>query len=463
MDTSEALTTKQSQGPSWEDCGNLRLLRGSRGGRWVWMGVHPTTAIATTPRNDRHITTALVLTSEVLDINKALTSSKMEHTMKLVIIVPDGMCDWRYPELGNRSPAEYANTPGMDKIVQHGCIGLAQTMHAGLPLGSLVGLLGIYGYNPPAYFPLGRSIFEAATLGIEINPGDLVCRCNIVQVSADGKLADFTANQISDQEAIAYLQGLDLPPGVEIYHDLSYRNILVYRDWPLDETKLTLFEPHETVGESLETILPNYLGRPYSPFVEMMRRSERRSQRGNWMLWPWGHGRIRKFPPLPYRSFTVTALSFLYGMAVSLGGKAMIPPGATGYVGSNLDAKFKSIVQHLDDEVDVCLVHCNAPDEEAHLNHIEGKVRAIEDIDRQLVSPLLDMLDNRGEPYRVLLIPDHYTVCQTGRHLPDPIPYAVAGHGIERHHTLHRYSEVDILATQPTMIQSHHLVSTLLA
>jgi 2,3-bisphosphoglycerate-independent phosphoglycerate mutase len=148
-------------------------------------------------------------------------------------------------------------------------------------------------------------------------------------------------------------------------------------------------------------------------------------------------------------------------MAVSLGGKAIIPPETTGYLGSNLEAKFQAAVQHLD-EADVCLVHCNAPDEEAHLNHVEGKVKAIEEIDRQIVGPLLDALDNQSEPYRILLLPDHYTACQTGRHLPDPIPYAVAGNGIEHHHTLRGYSEVDILATQPTMIQSHHLISTLL-
>ncbi len=378
--------------------------------------------------------------------------------MKLIIVVPDGMCDVQYPELGNRTPAECAYTPGMDSIVARGQIGLAQTMHAGLPLGSLVGLLGIYGYHPPDYFPLGRSIFEAVTLGLSIHPRDLVCRCNIVQISEDDRLIDFTAQQISDQDAHAYLQDLELPPGVELHHDLSYRNVLVYRDWPLQETDLLLHEPHENVGETLETIFPCYQGQPYAPFVDMMRRSTRKRSHGTWMLWPWGHGRTRAFPPMPFRSFTVTALSFLYGMAVSLGGKAVIPPGTTGYLDSDLSAKLQAVLQQLD-EVDVCLIHCNAPDEEAHLHHLAGKVQALEAIDRQIVSPLLQTLDARGEPYRVLLIPDHYTVCQTGRHTSDPIPYAVAGHGIEPQHLLRAYSEPDILATRPEAIQSHHLIS----
>ena len=349
----------------------------------------------------------------------------------------------------------------MDKIVQRGCVGLAKTMHTGLPLGSLVGLLGIYGYYPPAYFPLGRSIFEARTLGIEVTPRDLVTRCNIVQVSERGKLVDFTANQIGDREALSYLEGLDLPPGVEIYHDLSYRNVLVCRDCPMDETQLILYEPHENVGEPLDAILPSYQNQPSQLFIDLMHHSRRRSPRGYWMLWPWGQGRIRQFPPMPFRSLTVTALSFLYGMAISLGGAAVIPPGTTGYLGSDLEAKFKAAVQHLED-VDVCLVHCNAPDEEAHLNHVEGKVRAIEEIDRRIVSPLLQTLDDRGEPYRMLLLPDHYTVCQTGRHLPNDVPYAVAGHGLECNHPLQGYSEANILAHQPPTIESHRLIPTLL-
>ncbi|HNB53826.1 MAG TPA: hypothetical protein PK530_17905, partial [Anaerolineales bacterium] len=285
--------------------------------------------------------------------------------------------------------------------------------------------------------------------------------CNIVEADATGTLIDFTAHQISNEEARAYLAGLELPPGVELHHDLSYRNVLVYRNWALNEMDLSLSEPHENVGEQVTTIFPSYQGRLYTPFVEMIQRSVQPTPRGVRMLWPWGHSRARKFPALPYRSFTVTALSFLYGMAVSLGGKAVMPPGTTGYLGSRLSAKLEAAIHSLD-EVDVCLIHCNAPDEEAHLHHVMGKVQALEDIDREVLCPLIDYLATRGEPYRILIIPDHYTVCQTGRHMPDPIPYAVFGHGLERNHTLTGYSETGILASQPGLVPSHHLIPRLL-
>ena len=88
--------------------------------------------------------------------------------MKLVIIIPDGLSDIRYAELGYLSPVEYAHTPALDALVRRGQVGLTQTMYPGLPLGSLVGILGLLGYNPVDYFPLGRALFEAHTLGLTL-------------------------------------------------------------------------------------------------------------------------------------------------------------------------------------------------------------------------------------------------------------------------------------------------------
>jgi 2,3-bisphosphoglycerate-independent phosphoglycerate mutase len=375
--------------------------------------------------------------------------------MKLIIVIPDGMCDIRYKELGNKSPAEYAHTPGMDKMIANGAVGLAKTMHDGLPLGSLVGIMGILGYYPPEYVPRGRSIFEAYTLGIQMNPDDLVTRCNIVRLNGNDILHDFTAGQISEEDAAAYLKSIEIPKSFALHHDLSYRNVLILRNSPLDDNQLQLFEPHENMGMSIHDILPRYKGEAYQPFIEMMLNSRRKDL----MLWPWGAGRIRSFPPMKYRSLTVTALSFLYGMSTMLGGKAVIPEGATGYRGSNLKGKLDTALAELED-LDVCLIHCNAPDEEAHVHNVRGKVESIEQIDAQIIVPLLVHLNSRSEPFRVVVLPDHYTVCETGKHLPNLVPYITYGSGIERNHNLTKYSEEDIVKLDPAVLESHKLIET---
>jgi len=175
------------------------------------------------------------------------------------------------------------------------------------------------------------------------------------------------------------------------------------------------------------------------------------------MLWPWGAGRIRSFPAIKYRALTVTALSFLYGMTTLLGGKAVIPAGATGYRGSNLKGKLDAALASLE-ELDVCLIHCNAPDEEAHVHNIHGKIEAVEQIDSQIIVPLLDYLRSYPEPYRVVVLPDHYTVCATGKHLPDFVPYFAYGSNIVPNHSLKTYSEEGIKILQPPLIESHNLL-----
>ena len=375
--------------------------------------------------------------------------------MKLIIIIPDGMCDLRYEALNNLSPAEYAYTPGMDRMVREGQIGLMKTMHAGLPLGSLVGIMGILGYYPPEYVPRGRSIFEAYTLGIPIQSTDLVSRCNIVQVTSDGILEDFTAGQISDANALEFLESIDLPPFIEIHHDNSYRNVLICRGCNMDDTQLYLAEPHEHMGFNIDEILPRFNDELYHPFANLMLSS----RKDGLMLWPWGAGRIHDFPPMPFKCLTVTALSFLYGMSTRLGGKAVIPEGTTGYRNSNLRNKLKAVIDGLND-VDVCLIHCNAPDEEAHVHNLQGKAAAISEIDSQIIVPLLEYLETYPEPFRVVLLADHYTVCQTGKHLPNDIPYAIYGTDLEPNHQLVRYSEVDIIATKPPTTISHELIKS---
>jgi 2,3-bisphosphoglycerate-independent phosphoglycerate mutase len=359
--------------------------------------------------------------------------------MKLVIVVADGMADWRYPALDNASPIEFADAPGIDEIVRRGEVGLAQTMYDGLPLGSLVGMLGILGYHPPDYFPVGRSIFEALVLGLKFDESDMIFRCNIVSVDRDGRLADFTANRIGDARASQYLSRLDMPPGVEVHHDLSYRNVMIIRSSDLDDRELMLAEPHENVGARIDDILPLYRGQAYKPLVDLIRES----RRDDLMLWLWGASRAKAFPPVSYRLVSVTALSFLSGMTTSLGGRGIMPTGATGYIGSDLKAKL-DVAMHEIPNADVCLIHCNASDEEGHARDVRGKVEAIEEIDREVVRPLLRYLDGLNEPWRLWFLPDHYTVCETGRHLPDDVPYALCGSGIAHDHTLTGFSETAI-------------------
>src|SRR5579863_7439555 len=124
--------------------------------------------------------------------------------MKYIIIHGDGMADWPCDELGGKTPLEAARKPNMDLIASRGTLGLVATIPPGMPSGSDVGTMTMLGYNPARYHT-GRAPIEAASMGLELGPSDVVFRMNLVALKADADGAqimdDFTAGHISSEES----------------------------------------------------------------------------------------------------------------------------------------------------------------------------------------------------------------------------------------------------------------------
>ena len=74
-------------------------------------------------------------------------------------------------------------------------------------------------------------------------------------------------------------------------------------------------------------------------------------------------------------------------------------------------------------------VHVEAPDEASHEGKAGEKVKALEQIDRHIVGPLLEALPRHGD-WRILVSPDHRTPLRTRAHAYGMVPFAVAGTGI---------------------------------
>src|SRR5437667_8278904 len=103
-------------------------------------------------------------------------------------------------------------------------------------------------------------------------------------------------------------------------------------------------------------------------------------------------------------------------------------PSATGYLDTVYAAKGRYGVAALADHDLVC-VHVEAPDEASHEGKSDAKVKALEEIDRHIVGPLLDALPGYGE-WRILVSPDHRTKLRTRAHAHGAVPFALAGTGI---------------------------------
>ena len=98
--------------------------------------------------------------------------------MKYVVCVPDGCADEPLAELGGRTPLQAANTPVLDRIAARSTLGRAAVIPPGLPPGSDVGNMSIFGYDPAEYHT-GRAPIEAAALGLKLRPDQVAYRCNL--------------------------------------------------------------------------------------------------------------------------------------------------------------------------------------------------------------------------------------------------------------------------------------------
>ncbi|MBQ7484777.1 MAG: phosphoglycerate mutase, partial [Bacteroidaceae bacterium] len=55
--------------------------------------------------------------------------------MKHIIILGDGMADWKVKELGDKTLLQYANTPYMDLLAKNGRVGRLKTVADGFHPG----------------------------------------------------------------------------------------------------------------------------------------------------------------------------------------------------------------------------------------------------------------------------------------------------------------------------------------
>src|SRR5713226_8933116 len=124
--------------------------------------------------------------------------------MKYIIIHGDGMADWPCEELGGKTPLEAARKPNMDQLATRGTLGMVATIPVGMPSGSDVGTMTMLGYDPRRYHT-GRAPIEAAIMGIEMWPRDVVFLMNLVSLKpGDGGailMNDFTSGHITSEEA----------------------------------------------------------------------------------------------------------------------------------------------------------------------------------------------------------------------------------------------------------------------
>ena len=183
-------------------------------------------------------------------------------------------------------------------------------------------------------------------------------------------------------------------------------------------------------------------------------------------LWYWGAGTKPSLQNFTRKTgltgAMISAVDLLKGIAVGAEMKVMEVEGATGSIDTNWEGKADAAIRALLEEgCDFAYIHVEAPDEMAHQGLTEEKVRSIEYLDSRIVAPVMKAMEDAGEDYRILLLPDHPNLLRLRTHTPDPVPYVLFD-STRQQKKLARYGETEAGATGIFEPQGHKLMERFL-
>lgn len=362
--------------------------------------------------------------------------------MKYIVMLCDGMADYPLKELDGKTPMAAAFKPNMERLAKKATAGIVKTVPESLNPGSDVANLSAMGYDPVSCYT-GRSPLEAMSIGIDMAPDDIAFRCNLVTLSDDEPfekkvMADYSAQEITTAEAAEIIKAVNEAfenDKIKFYSGVSYRHCMIWHKGP---NGLGLTPPHDISDRVIGDYLPKN-----DTLLGMMKKSydvlknhpvniERKKRGLNPAnaIWLWGEGTRPAIPNFKemfgLKGSVISAVDLIKGIGITAGLDVINVEGATGNITTNFANKGKAALKSLvENGNDYVYIHVEAPDECGHRGEIDNKVKSIELIDRDIVGPLTKGLEEAGEDYTIMVLPDHPTPISTKTHARDAVPFII--------------------------------------
>lgn len=398
--------------------------------------------------------------------------------MKYVVILGDGMADEPIESLGNKTILQAADTPFLDMLSKKSEIGMVHTVPDGMAPGSDTANLSVLGYDPKIYYS-GRSPLEALSIGVPMTDTDIALRCNIITISEEEgvpyeeqTIIDHSSSEISTEDCGILLEAVrkELENDIfKFYLGTSYRHCTIWHNGSV--VKLT--PPHDVLGQKVGPNLPET-----ESLREMMKKSyeilknhplniERKKKGLNPAnsCWFWGAGTKPALSSFEEKTgkkgVMISAVDLLKGIAVGAGMDNIIVPGADGTLHTNYEGKANAAIKALtEDGYDFAYIHVEAPDEMGHQGSVERKIKAVENLDGRVIKTVVEGLKKSGEPFRVIVTPDHPTPIRLRTHVAKPVPYLLYDSTEELDRTWN-YNEAEAEASKNYVANGHQLIDKL--
>ena len=384
--------------------------------------------------------------------------------MKHIIILGDGMADWPVKSLGGKTLLQAARTPYMDKLARMGRTGRLVTVAEGFHPGSEVANMSVMGYNLPKVYE-GRGPLEAASIGVDLKPGEMAMRCNIICIEGD-LLKNHSAGHITTPEAdvlVKYLQEKLGNERVHFYTGVQYRHLLVIKggdkriactpphDVPLKPYRPLMVKPlpgteHITQPEGGAELTPAQTADLINDLIvrsqdllenhpiNLKRKAEGKDPANS--IWPWSPGYrpqmeslAEKYPQIR-KGAVISAVDLINGIGYYAGLRRLKVEGATGLYDTNYENKAAAALEALKTD-DFVYLHVEASDEAGHEGDVDLKIRTIENLDSRAIGPIYEEVKDWDEPVAIAVLPDHPTPCELRTHTAEPVPFLIWYPGIE--------------------------------
>ena len=357
----------------------------------------------------------------MLDVIAPLVVS---NTTKIVLVSLDGLGGLPRPETG-RSEMETARLPNLSQLASEAACGLIRHVAPGITPGSGPGHLGLFGYDPLQY-QVGRGVLEALGIEFDLRAGDVAARGNFCTVDGAGRITDRRAGRISTDVSVRLTERLRRIrlPGVEVFVEpgKDYRFVLVLRARARRggglSARLSETDP-QAVGKpplAVKALEPRAKATAtlVNRFVAEARRLLADAAPANMVLLR-GFDQLPKLPRFPevfgLRSAAIAAYPMYRGLA-RLVGMDVLKTGAT------FAAELVTLREHWDTH-DFFFVHYKDTDKAGEDGDFEGKVQALERLDRAIP-------DIRALGPDVLIVSgDHATPSILAGHGWQPVPVLV--------------------------------------
>ena len=338
---------------------------------------------------------------------------------KMVLVVIDGLGGLPHPDTG-LSELETASVPNLDRLAAKGMTGLSIPVALGITPGSGPGHLSLFGYDPVAS-NIGRGALSALGIGLPLAPEDVAIRINFCTLDSAGNISDRRAGRIPtelNEELVAGLMDIEVD-GVafDLATESQHRAVLVLHADGLS-TQVQETDPQRTgvpplPPDALDAeaeLTSEYLRDYLSQVTERIGGRER----ANFILMR-GYAGLPDLEPISdlysIRPACVASYPMYKGLATAAGMTVL-------ETGDTLDGQISTLRQRWDD-FDYFFFHYKYTDSFGEDGDFDGKVGALEEIDRAIPA-ILDL-----DPEVVVVAGDHSSPATLAAHSWHPVPFAL--------------------------------------